>query len=140
MFDIEPGYLLNRTTKAIRKAFSEELEQAGCGLTPEQFGVLQLIIEDPGSGQSEIRGWARKDKTRVTRLLNDLTVRGLVFRETDRNDRRHSNLYPTDLGKVVYKHALNVRQSLHTKLTAGISAEALQTVRKTLEHMIYNLK
>ncbi|MEG2317772.1 MAG: MarR family winged helix-turn-helix transcriptional regulator, partial [Rikenellaceae bacterium] len=64
----------------------------------EMLQIMVHLWKKDGINQQEIATKTFKDKASLTYLINNLTTRGLVFRQEDPIDRRNNNIYLTELG------------------------------------------
>ena len=75
--------------------------QSDLDVTPEQWVVLFRLYEREGLTQSELGDRTVKDKTTVTRILDRLEKKGLLYRRRDTRDRRSQRIYLTESGTSV---------------------------------------
>ena len=73
-FNIEEsfGYILSRTNSAHRNSFNKEIAKNGINASAEQWGILNVVKNNPGLTQKELAEKLYKDKTNVTRMLDVL--------------------------------------------------------------------
>ncbi|MFJ2619901.1 MarR family winged helix-turn-helix transcriptional regulator [Glutamicibacter sp. NPDC087344] len=86
-------------------------------LTPGAIPVLGIILKSKGISQSEICDMLLIDKAVLSRMVAKLEELGLVTREVDPEDRRVSQLLPTDLAVTRWREWLsswrsNLRSSM----------------------------
>lgn len=91
-----PGYLIRRLHQIHVAMFIEEC--AAFGITPVQYAVMTVLLNNPGLGQVSIANEAGIDRTNVADVLARLEDRGLVRRRTGTDDRRVKLAYLTDEG------------------------------------------
>ncbi len=119
----------------LRRAF----EAAGCGLTPEQWGVLARLYEQEGLNQSQLGEKMLKDRHNVTRLLNVLEKRGCIERRADGADRRAYRIFLTARGRTVRQKLVPIIERHFEQMYAGLSSKDLAAVRRAVERIIRNL-
>ncbi|MQP67959.1 MarR family transcriptional regulator [Niveispirillum sp. SYP-B3756] len=109
-----PGYLIRRLGQISTALFLEETQ--GLDLTPPQFGMLLLIVENPGRDQTWLGCRSALDRTTVTGVLDRLEGRDLIRREVDPGNRRARLLYPSAAGEALLTQAQRPVAQAHEKL------------------------
>lgn len=94
-----PGYLARRI-HLLGVALLEPLYAAE-GITGTQFSTLALIGLDRARTSAAISREMGHDQGAMTRIIDQLVLRGLVVRERDADDRRVVNLTLTEEGVAV---------------------------------------
>src|SRR5699024_11221535 len=74
-------------------------------LNVRQFSVLALAASALKPTQREMSSYVALDPSQMVALVDTLESRGLVKRETDRQDRRSNNIVATTEGAILYKKA-----------------------------------
>ena len=95
------GYLIGHTAMRIKIGLRRLFVQSGLDVTPEQWVVLFRLYERDGLTQSELGDRTVKDKTTVTRILDRLEKKGLLYRRRDTRDRRSQRIHLTESGTTV---------------------------------------
>ncbi len=85
-FSDNTAFMLRRTQEASFAAYAARADRRG--LRPGHYAVLQLIDVHPGISQMELSRRVGRDKTTLTRLLQDFEARGFIRRDVDPQDRR----------------------------------------------------
>jgi DNA-binding MarR family transcriptional regulator len=81
-----PGYLIRRLHQIHVAMFLEEC--AAFSLTPVQYAVMTVLLEQPERDQISIAAEAGIDRTNVADVLTRLEERGVVTRRVSDSDRR----------------------------------------------------
>src|SRR3546814_14870585 len=76
------------------------------GLTPGQFGVLAIVVANPGLKQIELGTALGVDRSTIVAAVDKLEKRGLIERRPVPHDRRAHALTLTAEGQRVYRRAL----------------------------------
>ncbi|WP_043487745.1 MarR family winged helix-turn-helix transcriptional regulator [Halomonas halodenitrificans] len=79
-----------------------------------------------------------QDKSRVTRVLNDLVKEGLVERSDNPEDRRSQLLAPTDAGVEMLEKVSVLEGEAAACLTEGLDADELDTFLRIAATMTTN--
>lgn len=97
------------------------------GIT-QSIGYLLINIDDKeGTTVTEVAGLLGLKSTSLSRMLSNLEDVGLIYRESNKGDKRSVKIYLTDLGKEKRHLARVVVRKFNDYLDAHISdAEKLQ--------------
>ncbi|MBE7473568.1 MAG: MarR family transcriptional regulator [Anaerolineales bacterium] len=93
------GYLINRTARRLKHELDQVFKANGYDITPEQWTLLNRLWQQEGLSQVELAEQTFKDKPNVTRILDILERKLLLFRQKDENDRRAFKVYLTEAGR-----------------------------------------
>lgn len=99
ILDDSLGYLINRAARRLKQELDQAFKAAGCDITPEQWTLLNRLWQQEGLSQVELAEQTFKDKPNVTRILDILERKQLLFRQKDENDRRAFKVYLTEAGR-----------------------------------------
>ena len=95
------GYRLRLAQQAVFRDFAASVQ----GLSPGRVGLLILIDANPGVTQSRLAEAARRDRSTMVGVLDQLEERGLVERRRGA-DRRTNGLWLTRAGRALLARAL----------------------------------
>jgi DNA-binding MarR family transcriptional regulator len=68
----------------------------GSGISSEQGLFLKFVLDFPGSTQTQLAELLHKDKTTVTRMIDILEKKSMLYRKACPNDRRVYQIYVTE--------------------------------------------
>lgn len=94
-----PGFLLAHTRLRMARLITRAFRERGHELTPEHWGVMNMLQHCEGQHQTTLAEHLGKDKPNITRILDTLERRGLVTREADPRDRRSHIPLLTEAGR-----------------------------------------
>jgi MarR family transcriptional regulator, transcriptional regulator for hemolysin len=66
------------------------------GISSEQGLFLKFVLDFPGSTQTQLAELLHKDKTTVTRMIDILEKKNMLYRKACPNDRRVYQIYVTE--------------------------------------------
>jgi DNA-binding MarR family transcriptional regulator len=115
-----PGYLARQLRRITASMFLEAT--AGVGISPIQYGVLQIVSRHPGIDQIGVCEAMGSDRSTMAVLVDRLEERGLVVRATGVIDRRSKALYLTDDGKRVLPRLRSAEERANKRLFRTLSA------------------
>jgi MarR family transcriptional regulator for hemolysin len=132
------GLQLARTSKAVGRAFNDALAEAG-GSLPVWLILATLRGEAHASQQALARGIGIEGPT-LTRHLDQLEAAGLVRRLPSPDDRRALLVEPTEAGLELHARLLDVVIAFNRSLTAGLSQDELEALRRALGVLEANVR
>lgn len=123
----------------VRGLSSQTFSENNFGITPEQYLILLLIIENEGVYQRQICEITLKDRANVARIVEILLQKGLIKKVTDSNGRRIFKITATQKGKDLIKQIDPCDMELREFITRGISEEELEITKNTLQKIKNNV-
>ena len=140
------GYWLFFTQRSVANAFYEVLK-ACCqehakpySITPPQWGVLSLLLEQEGVTISAISQRRGIDAATVTGIVTRLEQHGLVERIHNRQDRRQVKVFLTGEGRDIMQYLPQAARAFEETATRGISQTELQELIARLQRIVANLE
>jgi DNA-binding MarR family transcriptional regulator len=133
------GPWLGKTSKMLGCLINEVLIANSINLTREQWVVLIKLNKQSGLAQNELAFITERDKTSLTRLINTMERKNLVFRKISKSDKRIKLVYLTDFGKSEYNNALPIMQNIIKNLQQGLSQKEIENTIHTLQKLQKNL-
>lgn len=112
------------------------------GIT-QSIGYLLINIEEEGTTVSQAAALLGLKSTSLSRMLNQLEQTGLIYRESNKGDKRSVKIYLTDLGKEKRQLAKNVVKQFNNYLNAHISdgdKQYLTDMLKKINQLTLNYK
>jgi MarR family transcriptional regulator, organic hydroperoxide resistance regulator len=132
------GYKIIKGEVLIKRKLLNVFFEKGYDITFEQWTILNVLYVEPGLIQSEIATKTYKDKTNVTRILDVLSKKGYVVRESHEKDRRSSCIYLTDTGKRMFEDLIPYTKSINEQFIKGLSDEELKIFTSVLDRICNN--
>jgi DNA-binding MarR family transcriptional regulator len=127
------GFLVRRAQQVHLAVWAEE---AGQGLSNVQFGVLNVLHRTGGASQRELCDALDLDRSTVAGLVSRLEARGLVERARAAADRRRNLVRLTEAGGAELRRLVPHAAQVDASLTAGLSAEERDTLRRLLTRVL----
>src|SRR6478736_5268525 len=131
------GLQLARTSKTVGRAFNDALAEAG-GSLPAWL-ILTTLRGDAHASQHELARAIGIEGPTLTRHLDQLEAAGLVRRVPHPDDRRAVRVVPTEAGLELHGRLLVVVIAFNRRLTAGLSQDDLDALRRTLDVLEANV-
>lgn len=123
----------------IRALSSQSFSERRFGITPEQYLILLLIVENEGVYQRQICEITLKDRANIARIIEILLQKELIEKISDSNGRRIFKISATEKGKNLIKEIEPLDMELRQFITRDISPEDLEITRRTLEKIKANV-
>src|SRR4030042_1428898 len=77
------GFIIYRTALALKSALQRFFKENGFEITVEQWAIIRHLWDEDGLSQREIAEKTAKDKPNITRMVDALERKRLVFRQPD---------------------------------------------------------
>jgi DNA-binding MarR family transcriptional regulator len=133
------GFIIYRTALTLKAALQRCFKENGYDFTPEQWGIIRHLGEEDGLSQREIGEKAFKDKPNITRIIDALEKKHLIFRQPDPRDRRKYCIYLTKEGKQLHDHIMPLTRTLRAKATRDLAGPQLELLKQALNQIYHNL-
>lgn len=129
------------TTEIVMRALSNKIfTEKGFEISPEQYTILSLIVDNKELYQRQLSEITLKDRANISRIINILEEKGLVIRQADSNGRHIFKIIPTqegiELNNIIFPEAKKIRQIA----TEGISNEEMEICLNTLDKIFCNVE
>jgi DNA-binding MarR family transcriptional regulator len=131
------GFVIYRTALAMKAVLQRTLKERGFDITPEQFGILHVLREEEGLSQKEIGNILFKDKPNVSRMLDALERKRLIYRQPI--DRRSYAIFLTEEGKKLIEEILPIGLQLIEKSINGLLAREIESLESMLNKIYGNV-
>jgi DNA-binding MarR family transcriptional regulator len=133
------GYLIYRTALALKAALQRSFRENGYEITGEQWAIIRHLWEEDGLSQREIAEKTYKDKPNITRMLDALEKKRLIFRQPDPRDRRKYCIYLTKEGKQLHERLSPLTQNLRERFTRNLPQDEIEFLRDALNKIYQNI-
>ena len=130
---------LGITAKLAGFYFIDTFHNHGIEISKEQWLVIKKLSDTDGQIQNDLAFITNRSKTSLTRLINTMEKKGLVYRVISKEDKRINHIYLSDLGKEIFSNSLPVLKDLIIDLQDGISIEDLEKTKKVLRRIQNNI-
>ncbi|WAH37238.1 MarR family winged helix-turn-helix transcriptional regulator [Alicyclobacillus dauci] len=132
------GFLLGQTFR--RVSYLTNLRFRSHDITAEQW-ILLLCLKERGSiTQTELAEASGKDKTTVTRLLDNLERKGMVTKCADEADRRARLIDVTPKGRRTAEELVDVEKQVLDIAMSGLAPDEVAQLRALLVRIQRNVK
>ena len=115
------------------------MKENGIDLSKEQFLLLKYLYDQDGRIQNELAFITDRSKTSLTRLIQNMEKKGLVYRLVCKDDMRIRYVHLTETGKEVWVRAQPVVHAIIEELQVGIAEEDLLHTIRVMEKIQQNI-
>ncbi|PJZ83970.1 MarR family winged helix-turn-helix transcriptional regulator [Leptospira harrisiae] len=135
-FDLENSYayLIYRTVRALRRQFMRLASANGLELFPEQWFVLVRLMKQPGCSQSDL-GRDFDDRPSMARALRNMEEKGWIKIQSDPEDRRKNQVYPTKKGSEIYELMVTVVTEERKRMFKKLSAQDFKNFKRIIDQI-----
>ncbi len=135
------GSLIYITGTLIRGFSTQTFVEKQFGLTPDQYVILDLLIENNEiMYQRQLAEILLKDRANIARIIDIMLKNGLIDKIPDSNGRRIYKLIVTKKGKAIRDKIAPTGLSLRDEIVKNIPQEELDITFRTLEKMNLNVR
>lgn len=131
---------IGKTAKFVDYFVHDYLKERDIDLTKEQYVVLKYLNDEDGLIQNDLAFITNRSKTALTRLIQTMEKKGLVFRKSSFRDMRINHVYLTPFGRETWEKSHPHFINIASELQEGLSEEEVQVVQKCLERIQQNIK
>ena len=134
------GYVIGRAGRALGTRLNRNFVDAGHDVTCEQWSVLVNLWQKNGQSQQDLAGTTCKDKTSMTRLIDNMEKRDLVVRIPSKEDRRQKFIYLTKKGSNLQGKLVKIVHQTLQEAQKNISDKEIALCKKVLTRVYENAK
>lgn len=134
------GFILVKTGRLIENKLKSNFEKEGIDITPQQWSALTYLWNEDGISQQKLANAFSKDKTSVTRLLNNMEKNGLIERKQAEDDKRNKKIYLTYKSRLLKKTSIKIAEKTLMETLVGIEHQDLKLSKKVLKKININLE
>ncbi len=130
---------LGRAAKFVGFYFIDTFRENGIELSKEQWLVLKILHDKDGQIQNDLAFITNRSKPSLTRLINTMVKKELVYRVNSKSDKRINHIHLSDLGKSIFEKSLPTLSKIINELQHGINEEDIQRTIRVLNHIQNNI-
>ncbi len=135
------GSLIYITGTLIRGFSTQTFTEKKFGLTPDQYVILSLLIENEEIiYQRQLAEIMFKDRANISRIIDIMQKNGLIEKVPDSHGRKIFKLVVTEKGRKLKDKVFPTDIDLRNDITKGITEDELAVTFNTLEKMNLNIR
>lgn len=139
--DIEKVILfqIEKTGKTAKQYSQKAFDKINLGITVDQWVLLKIIHEANVLSQKELAKKSLRDPASITRTLDILEKKNLIYREAIPNNRRKYNIILSPEGTVFVNKHMSLIDSQREKSVSGFSNKELELLSNMLLRIQKNM-
>ena len=134
------GFVLVKIGRLIENRLKTNFEKEGINVTPQQWSALTHLWNEDGISQQKLADAFSKDKTSMTRLLNNMEKNELIIRKQDINDKRNKMVFLTFKAKLIKQESIKVAEQTLVEVLEGVDHKEVKLSKKVLKKISKNLE
>jgi MarR family transcriptional regulator, transcriptional regulator for hemolysin len=133
-------FSIDQSMRQLRAYSTRRFAEAGFDLTVDQWLVLKRVSDGDGVvSQTEIADMLGKDAASMTRILDILVKKELLFRRMNETDRRRFDLIMTEKGVAMVQDLMPIVLDIRQKALSAVTDAEVLVLRSVLEKIMANL-
>lgn len=133
------GVFLNLVHNRFKQHISNNFQENGFNITPEQFLIMDAIWNEGTMSQQQLAHIILKDKNSVVKLIDGLEKKNLVQRVANKVDRRQNLIELTPYAWEIKDKLTAVAITSIDQIINGITQDEMATFIKVLSKMARNM-
>jgi len=138
-FNESIGFIIVKAGRLIENKLKTNFEKEFINITPQQWSVLTYLWNQDGISQQQLADVFSKDKTSMTRLLNNMEKSDFIRRMQNEKDKRNKNIFLTDKSKALKEESIKVAEKTLLETIDGIDHSDIKLSKKVLKKINANL-
>ena len=130
---------IGRTSKFMDYFIVDYMKKKGVDISKSQFILLKKLHENDGQKQNTLAYITNRSKTALSRLIQTMEKKELVYRVPCEKDMRINHIYLTAKGRKIWERSYPYFLEIIKELQKGLSIEDLKTVQKAMEQIQTNV-
>ena len=133
-------FQIGETSRLFHKRVTAIFSERGFDVTVEQFGVLAMLWYKEGVKQQDIADGLKRNKTTITRIIENMINLNLIVKVPDQLDKRNKLIFLTQKGKSLQKEMVEASALVYYQALNNIISKDIEKCLVILKHMMKNLK
>ena len=133
-------YQIGETSRLVHKRVTAIFSERGFDVTVEQFSVLVFLWYKEGVKQQDIADGLKRNKTTITRIIENMINRNLIVKVPDQLDKRNKLIYLTQKGKALQKEMVEASGLVYYQTLNNITPKDIEKYLVILKQMMKNLQ
>lgn len=142
LIDLEKTIIpwFGKTNHMLSGLLKDTFNKQGINLSREQWILLHRLHSTDGQKQNDLAVITNRDKTSLTRLINNMEDKKLVYRDKDLTDKRINRIFCSDDGKNLYLRTLPIIKEVADIVQKGLNGKELNTIMDVAKKVQNNIE
>jgi len=133
------GFYIGFTANVLKNEVIRRFHENGYEITHSQWLILMMLWQKDGRNQNELTGLMYREKTTITRVIEIMEKRGLIFRKTDTNDRRNKLCFLTNEGNDLKNKLIPIVREVNNQAISEINTDEFEIFKNIIKKVLTNL-
>lgn len=133
------GFYIGFTANVLKNELIRRFNENGYDITHSQWLILMMLWQKDGRNQNELTNLMYREKTTITRVIEGMEKRGLIYREIDTRDRRNKLCYLTDEGNLLKAKLIPIVREINNQAIANIDSQEFDIFKSIIKKVLTNL-
>jgi DNA-binding MarR family transcriptional regulator len=131
--DVYQDCIVFLLAKAYQKAHANIKKRLNAyGLTPVQTLVLEAVVSEEGLSAGDLAGKLVLDSATLSGVLDRMSEKDWIWKETDRDDKRVLRIYLTEKAKSLREDLFREREEANQEILRDLSLEERLLLKRLL--------
>ncbi len=131
--DVYQDCIVFLLAKAYQKAHANIKKRLNAyGLTPVQTLVLEAVVSEEGLSAGDLAGKLVLDSATLSGVLDRMSEKDWIWKETDRDDKRVLRIYLTEKAKSLREDLFREREEANQEILKDLSLEERVLLKRLL--------
>ncbi|MCA0325135.1 MAG: MarR family winged helix-turn-helix transcriptional regulator [Proteobacteria bacterium] len=135
-FEQAPGHLIRRAHQISVAVFTELMAEAG--VTPVQFAILNVLMEEGGIDQVTLAARVAFDPATIGSVIGRLEKKAWLRRRAAEDDRRRKLLWLTDAGRQAVLAMVGGVDAVQQRILEPLEPAEKQQLTRLLAKLVTN--
>ncbi len=128
------AYLIASLNKQLEADLAERLRPGG--IPVEQFRILEALGVREPRAMGELAAEALIETPTLTKVIDKMTLEGLVYRAPDPDDRRRVLVLTTTEGKALFRRLRGASQAQEREMAEALESEKAAELKSLLRELL----
>ena len=128
------GYLIASLNRQLEADLNERLRPGGVPI--ERYRILEVLDAGEPRSMGEIAAQALIETPTLTKIIDKMTMEGLVYRAPDPNDRRRVMVLTAPEGKALFKRLSGISTAQEQRIVALLESDRAAELKSLLRELL----
>lgn len=133
------SFITGKASTAIARRLQKNFKNSGVDITIEQWSVLYHLWKLDGLSQQQLCDATFRDKTGITRLVDNLEKIKLVKRVASKDDKRIKRIYLTKQAQNLQDKTMELANQTLNEALKGVTKTQIEIAKEVLQTVYNNL-
>lgn len=132
-------FQLGSVARKVHQHVDTVFRRENLDITPEQFSLLTILWYNEGISIKELADRSQRDKTTISRVVNNMIKHDLIRRLENVDDKRAKRIFLTDKGLNMQDQLVMLAGEIYIGAVGNLSDDELELTLNVLQKIERNL-